>query len=94
MAQTTAATDTKKAHINLRTRAQDKELIERAAKLRGLKVSSFILPAAIEQAKQVLENAGMMILDDDDRQAFVSAFLETHEATPYMKRAIKAHKQS
>lgn len=88
-----AATDTKKAHINLRTRTQDKALIEQAAKLRGLKVSSFILPAAIKHAKQVLEDAGVMMLDNDDRQAFVNAFLEPHDATPYMKRAIKAHKQ-
>ncbi|PCI47356.1 MAG: hypothetical protein COB49_07290 [Alphaproteobacteria bacterium] len=93
MAQAAATTNTKEAHINLRARAQDKALIERAAALRGMKVSSFILTDAIKHAKRVLEDAGVMILDDDDRQAFVNAFLEPHEATPYMKRAIKAHQQ-
>ena len=93
MTHATATTTIRNTQINLRARAQDKALIEHAAKLRGMKVSSFIMRDAIKHAKQILEEEGVMILDEGDRQAFVRAFLEPHDATPYMKRAIKSHKQ-
>ncbi len=84
--------DTKEARINLRARAQDKALIERAAALRGVNFSHFLLSEALKQAKLVLAEEGIMVLDDEDRQAFVSAFLAPHEAPPYMQRVLKAHK--
>lgn len=80
--------------ISLRARPKEKELIERAAKLRGTSSSSFIMSGAVERAKAVLEEEGVMVLDDEDRQAFVNAFLEPYEPTPYMQRAIAAHKKS
>jgi len=93
MAPVLAMADTKDARFNLRARPQEKLIIEKAAKLRGTKVSSFIIQHAVEQAKEVLEQEGVMILDDDDRQAFVNAFLEPHQPSPYMRRAINAHKK-
>lgn len=92
MTSTPLTTDTKESRINLRASAQDKALIEKAAALRGMKVSQFFLTEALKKAKSVLEEEGIMVLAGEDRQAFVSAFLEPHNAPPYMQRAIKAHK--
>jgi len=94
MASTVAIADIKEARINLRARPQDKAIIERAAALRGIKVSHFILQDAVKHAKRILEEEGVMILADDDRQAFVNAFLEPHKPTAYMKQAIKTYKQN
>lgn len=79
--------------INLRARVQDKATIERAAALRDMNLSNFIMQNAVKEAKAVLEEEGIMVLDDVDRQAFVNAFLEPYEPTPYMKRAIAAYKK-
>ncbi|PHR62214.1 MAG: hypothetical protein COA43_00810 [Robiginitomaculum sp.] len=93
MAFSEAITDMKEARISLRTRPQDKAIIERAAELLGLKVSQFIMRDALKHAKEVLEEEGVMVLTSEDRKTFVDAFLSDHKATPYMKRAIKEYKQ-
>lgn len=90
MTDVTDMVDIKEARINLRARPQDKDIIERAAQLRGQNLSHFILSEAVKQAKEVLEAAGVMVLDEGDRQAFVNAFLNPPEPTPYMQRAIKS----
>lgn len=77
-----ATADTKEARIALRARPQDKAIIERAAELRGMKLSHFIMQDALKHARQVLEEEGVMMLDDEDRQTFVNAFLDPHAPTP------------
>ena len=91
---TAHATNIKESRIALRARPQDKAIIERAARLRGVKVSQFILEDAVKHAEEVLAEQGIMVLRDDDRAAFVGAFLEPHEPTDYMKRALNLYKKN
>lgn len=89
MTNTTLAIKT--ATINLRARPEEKAILVRAAKVQGVSVSGFIMEDAITHAKKVLLEAEQLVLDDQDRQAFINAFLEPYEATPYMKNAIKSY---
>ena len=90
----TAPLESKEARINLRTSTQDKETIERAARLRGVKVSQFILKGAVERAEKIIEEEKTMLLSGEDKKAFVNAFFEIHEPTPYLKNAIDDYKKS
>jgi uncharacterized protein (DUF1778 family) len=91
MVSATNTLDSKEMRINLRTSSQEKAIIERAATIRGVKVSQFILKDAVKRAKAILEEEGVMLLDDDDRKTFVNGFLETHQTNPYLANAIKAY---
>jgi len=83
----------KEARINLRTSSEDKDTIERAARLRGVKVSQFILKDAVERAEKIIKEEETMLLSGDDKKAFVNAFFEIHEPTPYLKNAIDNYKK-
>jgi len=94
MQSESAPLKSKEARINIRTNSEDKDTIERAARLRGVKVSQFILKDAIERAERILEEEKTMSLSVDDQKAFVNAFLEMHQPTPYLKNAIDNYKKS
>jgi len=85
--------NSKEARISLRASAEDKMIIERAAKLRGMKVSQFILKNAVKRAEKILEEEKTMLLKGDDKKAFVNAFLEIHKPTPYLTDAINTYKK-
>jgi len=57
------ATATREITINLRARATQKELIDRAAEAQGKKRSEFMLEAACEKAEQVLLDKTFFTLD-------------------------------
>ena len=87
-----AASENKTSLINVRVGAKEKAIIQQASTLSGMNMSAFILNEALSYAKKILEEKGQMILDDEDRVAFINAFLEPHEPTPYMKDALKKYK--
>jgi len=94
MISTSNSLESKEARFNLRASSEDKAIIEKAAKIRGVKVSQFILKDAVKRAEKILEEEGLMMLNDDDRQVFVNAFLESHKQTPYLNNAINDYKNS
>lgn len=57
--------------INLRARAMQKELIDRAAQAQGRNRSEFMLEAACEKAQQVLLDQTFFALDKKRYQKFV-----------------------
>ncbi|HXY59171.1 MAG TPA: DUF1778 domain-containing protein [Methylocystis sp.] len=63
------ASQTAEVNIHLRARAQDKELIDRAAELVGANRSQFMLASALKEAKNVL-------LDQTTLHAEAEAFEE------------------
>jgi len=75
-----ARAETAEVNIHLRARAQDKELIDRAAELVGANRSQFMLASALKEAKAV-------ILDQTSISADAKAFQQIMdwmdaEATP------------
>jgi len=61
------------ARINLRTSAEAKAMIERAAALMGTTVSSFMLQNAYESARRIVSENVTLLLTQRDFEAFVAS---------------------
>lgn len=70
------------ARINLRTSQEAKALIEHAAALMGVTVSSFMLQNAYEAAWRLVAQQDVITLSDADRDAFLAALNSTAEPSP------------
>lgn len=94
--------DNKQERINLRLKAQAKEVLERAASYEGKTVSSFILTHALSGAEKTIQEHEIMRLNTSDAEAFFHSLnqpvrfnsklidaLMTHD-----KRVIKASSNS
>jgi uncharacterized protein (DUF1778 family) len=57
--------------INLRTNAETKSLLARAASFRGLSLSNFLLEAAQRMAQEVLKGQEQILLSQRDWERFV-----------------------
>jgi uncharacterized protein (DUF1778 family) len=64
-------TATREITINLRARAAQKDLIDRAAEVQGKKRTEFMLQAACEKAEQVLLDKTFFALDEKRFNRFV-----------------------
>jgi len=73
------------SRINLRTSADAKAMIERAAALMGTTVSSFMLQNAYEAARRVVADYDTLILTQRDFEAFASSM----EKPPKPKAALR-----
>jgi uncharacterized protein (DUF1778 family) len=61
------------ARINLRTSAEAKAMIERAAALMGTTVSSFMLQNAFEAARRIVSETDTLLLTQRDFEAFAAS---------------------
>jgi uncharacterized protein (DUF1778 family) len=73
------------ARINLRTSADAKAMIERAAALMGTTVSSFMLQNAYEAARRVVSDYDTLMLTQRDFEAFAASM----EKPPKPKAALR-----
>lgn len=81
----TATTTNESSRINLRTSADTKAMIERAAALMGTTVSGFMLQNAYEAARRVVSDYDTLMLTQRDFEAFASSV----EKPPKPKAALK-----
>lgn len=68
-----AASHAESARINLRTSPQAKALIERAAALTGVTVSSFISQTMFEASSRIVSQAEQITLSQAAFEAFIEA---------------------
>jgi uncharacterized protein (DUF1778 family) len=75
-------TDSKKAHkirknarLEARVTEEQKQLIERAASLRGQNLTEFMVAVLAEAATQIIKDREFLELTARDRQAFADALL-------------------
>jgi uncharacterized protein (DUF1778 family) len=73
------------SRINLRTSADTKAMIERAAALMGTTVSGFMLQNAYEAARRVVSDYDTLMLTQRDFEAFAA----TMEKPPKPKAALR-----
>ena len=73
------------ARINLRTSAEAKAIIERAAALMGTTVSSFMLQNAFEAARRIVSETDTLLLTQRDFEAFAASI----ENPPKPKAALR-----
>jgi uncharacterized protein (DUF1778 family) len=72
---------------------EQKKRIERAAQIKGLSVSDFIVQNADEAAIQTIQAHSTWILEDQDRDIFVQALLNPPEPSEYMRAAFKRYRE-
>ncbi len=67
-------------------------IVKRAAELEGRSVSDFVVAAAQEAARRIIEETQVIRLSVDDQRAFVDAILNPPAPTDAMRRAAAAHR--
>lgn len=71
--------------INLRTSAEAKALIERAAALMGTTVSSFMLQNAYEAARRIVSENNTLLMTERDFEAFTASIENPPEPNPALR---------
>lgn len=74
--------------IDLRTSAEIKELIVRAAATAGVSVSAFLISSAQERARQVLAESETVTLTPRDWEAFFQALDDIDKPRPKLQAAM------
>jgi len=72
---------------------EQKKRIERAARLRGLSLSDFIVQHADEAARKTIQEHTSWVLGDRDRDIFVQALLNPPKPSTRMKEAVRRYKK-
>jgi uncharacterized protein (DUF1778 family) len=72
---------------------EQKKRIERAARLKGLSLSDFIVQNADEAAIRTIQQHTIWTLEDRDRDFFVQALLNPPEPSARMKAAVKRYRE-
>jgi len=89
-----------KKRFDLRLDPEVRTTIERAASLTGLQITSFVVSAAVEKARQIIQEEQMIVLDraatsrfrevmdaEYDPKGKMASFLKRHErAMPKLRR--------
>ncbi len=70
---------------------EQKKRIERAARLKGLSLSDFIVQHADEAARRTIEEHATWTLGDRDRNVFVQALLNPPRPSSRMKEAVRRY---
>ena len=72
--------------LNLRTSAQQEELMRRAAQERGESLTDFIVRSACTEAEQTVADQRHFSLDGDQWRAFVAALDRPAQTRPRLRR--------
>ena len=83
---------TAQERIDLRTTIEIKELIARAASTSGMSVSAFLISAAQERAKQILNETELMTLSARDWDSFFKALDNSDRPRPRLDEAFQQHR--
>jgi uncharacterized protein (DUF1778 family) len=89
MSETSPAKDSR---IDLRVTQEQKELLEKAASLRGISLSAYTLFYLLAVAKQEIEDQERLVLSDCDRDLFMSIMENPPELQGNLKIAIKKYR--
>lgn len=88
----TGTISAKNSRIDLRVTPEQKELLEKAASLRGISLSAYTLFHLLPVAQQEVEAHEKLILSDRDRDLFLSALENPPELRGNLKTAIKKYR--
>jgi uncharacterized protein (DUF1778 family) len=88
MAQTAQKTAQRTERAEARLRPDQKARIERAAQLKGLSVSDFMVQHAEEAAIRTIEQYETWTVTERDREAFIAALLNPPEPSPRLLTSI------
>lgn len=89
MSETSSAKDRR---IDLRVTQEQKDLLEKAAALKGISLSAYTLFHLLGAAKQDIEDHERLILSDRDRDLFMSVMENPPELQGNLKVAIQKYR--
>ena len=98
MAATTAPSskDTARAgreRIDVRLRAEQKALIERAAVIKGLTITDFVLQHTLEKAERIVREYETWTLERPDAELFAEALQNPPSLGPRLAEAAKRYRE-
>ena len=88
-----AKTDTESttARIEARVPVHIYDTMQRAARLRGMTLTGYLLATAGEDARRVVEEAEILRLNHEDQCRFAEALINPPKANDRLTRAAKRH---
>ena len=82
-------TQTPTARLEARISPDLHKMLKRAAELQGSSVTSFVVSAVQEAARQAIEEAEVIRLSLADQQCFAAALIDPPQTAPAMQRAFE-----
>lgn len=79
--------------IDLRVTQEQKELLERAANLKGVSLSAYTLLHVLPAAKQDIDSNERLVLSNRDRDLFLSVMENPPELKGKLKSAIHKYRE-
>lgn len=86
------ATKTKAERLEARVTREQKNTFERAAEIRGLTVTDFVVTSAHQAAKEAIRESEVLSLRDHAREVFVNAVLNPPAPTAAMREAVRRYR--
>lgn len=83
----------KSERLEMRLAREQKDLIERAARIKGLDVTSFAVPTVVEAAREVVGRQSATLLSGRDFKKFLQILDAHEEPAPKLKAAVKRLKK-
>lgn len=80
--------------FSFRVDPEKKKVIERAAAARGLTLTDFSILTLYREAKEILKTEHVLVLSDEDRNAFLAALDNPPEPTDKAIRAAKRYRDA
>jgi uncharacterized protein (DUF1778 family) len=93
MAQTGRARVERSERLEARISREQKSLFQRAAALRGLTLTDFVLSTVQMAALETIEKFEVLRLSPADQEAFAASLLRPPEPSPRLKRAYQAYRE-
>jgi uncharacterized protein (DUF1778 family) len=90
---TTVAATRARERIDVRLRPEQKAEIERAAHIKGLTVTDFIIQNAVANARQAIREHETWTLERPDAEIFTAALMKPAKVGPRLAGAAKRYKE-
>jgi uncharacterized protein (DUF1778 family) len=87
------AARTARERIDVRLRPEQKTEIERAAHIKGLTMTDFIIQNAVTNARQAIREYETWTLERPDAELFAAALMEPVALGPQLTQAAKRYKE-
>ena len=86
------AATAKTERLEARVTREQKSDFERAAEIRGLTLTDFVVIATHQAATETIREAEVLSLRDKAREVFVKALLNPPTPTPAMRKAVRRYR--
>lgn len=83
----------KSERVQLRIDQQSKRLLEQAAGLANMSVSSFVAACALEAATRLIQERQRLVVSSEEWDHFLKVLAEPPEPADALRRALAAHER-